>query len=208
MDICPKVEVVGTEGSINIIEIENTYTQEEEKIVVALSTKFKEKWLCVNLGEALVKTYINWHRTRGNLPSELFQSASRLFQERFIRMLLSTGEFPLLHIQDQFHLLKYNLQLTEILTYILSNNFTTVEEEVDKVFGENDKKFWKQFKERMHVKLLSNKPHQLLFDTHTMRRSIMLMGQCQLEIITNQTVFSLMVAVLLLSSQGITLVQR
>ena len=200
--------ILSTMKTIDIREIEDMYTNVEKKFVIVLGTKFQEKWLGVNCGPKLLKTYINWCRTGGNIPVEFFQTANKQFQERYVRILLSTEEFPLLHVQDQFLLLKSNLQLTEILTYIRSNNFATVEEELDHVFGDMDKKNWRQFSEEVSPKRLSDMPHEMPFDTNTREKYINLMSQCQLKIITNQNVFSLMAAILLFSPEGINLVQR
>ena len=66
------------------------------------------------------QAYVDFCRFGTTLSKEFFQSANRQLQERYIRMALCTEEFPLISSRDQLALLKSNLGLTELLTYIRS----------------------------------------------------------------------------------------
>ena len=129
-----------TVDNIDIKEIENMYSQVEKDFVDLLGSKFNENWSAINFGHELLRVFAKWCIRGGNIPPEFFQSSNQQLQERYIRMILCTDEFPQLHIQDQFTLLRNNLQLVEVLTYIRSFNFDTGEEELDNVFGDLDKK--------------------------------------------------------------------
>ena len=123
-------------------------------------------------------------------------------------MILCTDEFPQLHIQDQFTLLRNNLQLVEVLTYIRSYNFDTADEELDNVFGDLDKKIWSEVRHQVPARRLSDMPQDMPFNINNRIKFISLMNKCQSKIITDQNVFSIITAILLFSSDGTNLCDR
>ena len=123
-------------------------------------------------------------------------------------MILCTDEFPQLHIQDQFTLLRNNLQLVEVLTYIRSFNFDTAEEELDNVFGDLDKKIWCEVRNQVPARRLSEMPQDMPFLENNRIKFITLMNKCKSKIITDQNIFSIITAILLFSSEGTNFIDR
>ena len=123
-------------------------------------------------------------------------------------MILCTDEFPQLHIQDQFTLLRNNLQLVEVLTYIRSFNFDTAEEELDNVFGDLDKKIWSDVRNQVPARRLSEMPQDMPFLENNRIKFITLMNKCKSKIITDQNIFSIITAILLFSSEGVKFIDR
>ena len=197
-----------TVDSIDIKEIENMYSQVEKDFVDLLGSKFKEKWSGINFGHELLGVFANWCIRGGNIPPEFFQSSNQQLQERYIRMILCTDEFPQLHIQDQFTLLRNNLQLVEVLTYIRSYNFDTADEELDNVFGDLDKKIWSEVRHQVPARRMSDMSQGMPFQENNRIKFITLMNKCQSKIITDQNIFSIITAILLFSSDGINFIDR
>ena len=123
-------------------------------------------------------------------------------------MILCTDEFPQLHIQDQFTLLRNNLQLVEVLTYIRSCNFDTADEELDNLFGDMDKKIWSDVRHQVPARRLSNMVQDMPININDKIKFITLMNKCQSKIITDQNIFSIITAILLFSSEGVNFIDR
>ena len=123
-------------------------------------------------------------------------------------MILCTDEFPQLHIQDQFNLLRNNLQLVEVLTYIRSYNFDTADEELDNVFGDLDKKIWSEVRHQVPARRMSDMSQDMPFQENNRIKFITLMNKFQSKIITDQNIFSIISAILLFSSDGTNFIDR
>ena len=123
-------------------------------------------------------------------------------------MILCTDEFPQLHIQDQFTLLRNNLPLVEVLTYIRSYNFDSADEELDNVFGDKDKEMWSKVGYQVPARRLSDMLQDMPFNEDNRIRFNTLMNKCQSKIITDQNIFSLISAALLFSFHGFNYIDR
>ena len=105
-----------TLNTIDIKEIENMYTIEEQSYIQFIGKKFRDNWCEVNVGPDVMREYIAWCRKDGPLSQEMFQVVSRATRERFTRMVENTDEFQHLNIHEKLFLFKNNLKFASTVT--------------------------------------------------------------------------------------------
>ena len=86
------------------------------------------------------------------------------------RMMCTTEEFGSLVSTDIFFLLKNNLKLTVILTYVRSFCFATTEEELSHVFGSTDQLIWRKVENTVTIKRMSDMALSMPFDTQSRKK--------------------------------------
>ena len=197
-----------TLNSIDIKEIENMYTIEEQSYIQFMGQKFRAKWCEVNIGPDVMQDYILWCKKQRPLSQDMFQVVSRATRERFTRMVETTDEFQHLSIHDKFFLLKSNLKYADTVTMIRKLSFLNPEDDFFDSWGSKDKVIWDDSGLKLHSQTMSNILKEMPFDLRLKQQFISLLSQCQLPILADQQVFSLLVAIVIFSSGDIQLVER
>jgi len=197
-----------TLNSIDIKEIENMYTMEEQSYIQFMGQKFRDKWCEVNIGPEVMRDYIAWCKKQGPLSQEMFAVVSRATSERFTRMVETTDEFQDLNIHDKFCLLKSNLKYADTVTMIRKLSFLNPKDDYFDSWGAEDRVMWTESGMDLHAQSMSNILKEMPFDLKLKQQFISLLSQCKLPILADQHVFSLLVAIVIFSSADIQLIER
>ena len=197
-----------TLNSIDIKQLENMYTIEEKSYIQFMGKKFQEKWCQVNIGPEVMSSYIAWCKNQGPLSQEMFAVVSRATSERFSRMVESTEEFQDLNIHDKFSLLKSNLKYCDTLTMIRKLSFLNPKDDYFNSWGTEDKVMWDESGMTLQPDTMTNILKEMPFPLNLKQQFISLLVECKLPILSDQHVFSMVVAILIFSSTDIQLVER
>jgi len=203
-------EMLETVMTINIAEFEHFYSMEENNYLTRFCNRGREKWLKVNFGTKQLQEFVNWCQFGGDLTAEFFKAANRQLNERYIRMMESTEEFPVMQANDKLNLLRTNIGLTQMLTYVRSINTLTADEEMTNVFGEADLLIWEKIKDKIPVRRTTDMFMAIPMPEKDLKRFMFLVSQCKVPLIADQRVFSLMVPLLVYttSQPGLLLKKR
>jgi len=108
-----------------------------------LKNFFQNSSANINLGETLMKDYINICQMRTDFTVEYFAMGNRQFRERYLDFICSLDIGDELPTQTLYQLFKRNLSKAEMLTYVHVFNMNEAEEQLDFVLGSQDKKQWR-----------------------------------------------------------------
>jgi len=194
-----------TLDSIDQKVLENLDTIEEKNYIQFMGQKFRSKWCEVNISAELNRDYIGWCRKHGPSSQEMFSVVSRAMSERFSRMVETTNEFQDLDIHDKFLLLKSNLKYADTLTMIRKLSFLNPKDDFFSSWGAEDRLLWNE--SGMNPPL-PNIQKNMPFDLKLKQQFISLLLDCKLPILSDQHVFSLLVAIVIFSSGDIQLIER
>jgi len=199
-------EMLETVMTINIAEFEHFYSVEENNYLTRFCNRGREKWLKVNFGTNQLQEFVNWCQFGGDLTAEFFKAANRQLNERYIRIMESTEEFPVMQAKDQLSLLRANIGLTQMLTYVRSINTATADEEMTNVFGESDLLIWEKIKDKVPVRRTTDMFMAIPMPKRDLQRFMLLVSQCKVPLLTDQRVFSLLVPLLVFTTNQPNLV--
>ena len=197
-----------TLNSIDIKQIENMYTIEEKSYIQFMGKKFRDKWCEVNIGPDVMQDYIAWCKKQGPLSQEMFAVVSRATCERFTRMVETTEEFQDLNIHDKFYLLKSNLKYADTVTMIRKLSFLNPKDDYFNSWGAEDRIIWNDSGMNLNPESMSNILSEMPFDVKLKQQFISLLIECKLPILSDQHVFSLLVAIVIFSSGDMRLIER
>ena len=200
--------LLNTLNSIDIKQIENMYTIEEKSYIQFMGKKFRDKWCEVNIGPDVMQDYIAWCKKQGPLSQEMFAVVSRATCERFTRMVETTEEFQDLNIHDKFYLLKSNLKYADTVTMIRKLSFLNPKDDYFNSWGAEDRIIWNDSGMNLHPESMSNILSEMPFDVKLKQQFISLRIECKLPILSDQHVFSLLVAIVIFSSGDMKLMER
>jgi len=201
-------EMLETVMTINIAEFEHFYSMEEKNYLTRFCDRGREKWLKVNFGTKQLQEFVNWCQFGGNLTAEFYKAANRQLNERYIRIMESTEEFPVMQGRDKLNLLRTNIGLTQMLTYVRSINTASADEEMTNVFGEADLLIWNKIKDKIPVRRTSDMFAAIPMPKKDLERFMFLVSQCRVPLIADQRVFSLLVPLLVYTTNQPNLVLK
>ena len=138
----------------------------------------------------------------------MFAVVSRATCERFTRMVKTTEEFQDLNIHDKFHLLKSNLEYADTVTMIRKLSFLNPKNDYFNSWGAEDRIIWDDSGMNLHPESMSNILGEMPFDVKLKQQLIFLLIECKLSILSDQHVFSLLVAIVIFSSGDMKLIER
>ena len=202
--------LLNTMNSIDIKEIENMYTVEEQSYIMFMGHKFCKKWSEVNIGPKVMLDYIAFCKKQGPLKKEMFRMVKKATKERFTRMVETTDEFQYLNTHDKFFLLKNNLEYADIVDIIRKLSFHQAFPEDDPFdsWGSDDRVMLDKLGLKLHQESMTEVLQKMPFDERLKQEFISLLSQCQLPILADPHVLSLMVVIVIFSVGEIQLMER
>jgi len=123
--------------------VTNALIEQENNYMNILQDKFEITWNEISLGEEIVADYINFCQNINEFKFENWVVSNRQFRERFLNFFCSLDMIGDIPTKTLFNLFKTNLNTTQMLTYVFVFNAPSWVEELDFVYGSNDKKQWK-----------------------------------------------------------------
>jgi len=135
-------ENIGTDEnlvlSLNIAEIENMFTIEEERYLGKCVGDFTERWQEIPFGEEFVSEFVTFSDKRQTLSQTFFPVVNSRFRERILNFFFSGEEMCSLNMLTQFSILKANISKALMLVFVLGFNIETAKEEQEFVFNDTD----------------------------------------------------------------------
>ena len=186
------------------------YTTEEQCYIQFMGKRFHERWSEVNIGPEVMQDYIAWVMKQGPLKTEMFKIVKRATKERFTRMVETTDDFQYLNTHDKFFLLKNNLEYVDIVDMIRKLSFPTAFPDDDQFdsWGKEDRVMLTRLGVKLHSQKMSDVLKEMPFDPFLKQQFLSLLSQCQLSILADQHVFSILAIIVMFSVGDIQLLER
>jgi len=146
-----------TEGS-DIQTFYNLYFTKEFNVLFMVQRKaaFLKTWYSINMGEYVIKSFIQFSESQGPLPLPWLEGVQRQFRWAYKKSLRLKYQFRERYLSSSFdmdivrdvspsslvRILSKQLCFTNILPWVVCFSSPTAEEEIDFVLGKHDRKQW------------------------------------------------------------------
>eukprot|EP00090_Calanus_glacialis_P010437 TRINITY_DN18821_c0_g1_i1.p1 TRINITY_DN18821_c0_g1~~TRINITY_DN18821_c0_g1_i1.p1 ORF type:complete len:256 (-),score=48.58 TRINITY_DN18821_c0_g1_i1:68-796(-) len=120
----------------------NNFEEEDEDYIETINNTFEKAWHEINLGPEIMKEYIKYCQTGGNIPCLFFRRLNKQLRERILHFTCSLDLPDGISMDTAYNMFSKNLYKASMLTYLYIFNVADLDVEVDFLLGYEDKTQW------------------------------------------------------------------
>ena len=124
--------------SLNMLELENLFTFEEENYFQHTQSKFVNCLKEIPFGEVMMQEYISFSHHQRSLSMGFMKMISSVLKTRMLNFITSVEDMSSLPVETQFRLLKEGLMHCIVMTKVWGFNVPDVYEEIGLVLSYQD----------------------------------------------------------------------